>query len=127
MARKLGRRLAAAGLMAASASLAAGGAAHAATGDIFTVAGSAATTFSGDGGPATSAGMVLPSQVAPMPDGGFVVAVEGDNPFAASARVAASRRSPAPACPGSPATAARAMRRSSTARAASPRWPTAAC
>jgi glucose/arabinose dehydrogenase len=78
MARKHGRRLAAAGLMVASASLATGGAAHAATGDIFTVAGSAATTYSGDGGPATAAGLLQPTHVAAMPDGGFVVADSTD-------------------------------------------------
>src|SRR5262249_22886761 len=45
-----------------------------ATGIITTVAGNGTPSYSGDGGPATAAGLYAPSGVAPMPDGGFLIA-----------------------------------------------------
>jgi len=43
-------------------------------GTITTVAGTGVKGFSGDGGPATSAGLNQPHAVAPLPDGGFLIA-----------------------------------------------------
>ena len=46
-------------------------------GTITTVAGSGTPAFSGDGGPATAAGLVAPLGVAPTADGGFLIADAG--------------------------------------------------
>lgn len=48
-------------------------------GTITTVAGNGSTTHSGDNGPATGAGVYHPFSVAPTPDGGFLIAVSGEN------------------------------------------------
>lgn len=48
-------------------------------GSISTVAGSGSTTHSGDDGPAISAGMYHPLGVAAAADGGFLIAVSGNN------------------------------------------------
>src|SRR5215471_8190278 len=50
-----------------------------ATGIITTVAGNGTPSYSGDGGPATAAGLYAPSGVAPMPDGGYVIADTGNS------------------------------------------------
>ncbi len=49
------------------------------TGDIYTVAGTGAQGFSGDGGPATSAGLTVPASVAVDAAGNLVIADYGDN------------------------------------------------
>jgi hypothetical protein len=48
-------------------------------GTITTVAGTGAPGFSGDGGPAIAAQLSLPFAVAPLPDGGFLVADTGND------------------------------------------------
>ncbi len=48
-------------------------------GDIYTVAGTGTQGFSGDGGPATSAGLAVPDSVAVDPAGNLVIADYGDN------------------------------------------------
>src|SRR5262249_51248361 len=45
-----------------------------ATGIITTVAGNGTPSYSGDGGPATAAGLYAPSGVAALPDGGLLIA-----------------------------------------------------
>ena len=50
-----------------------------ATGIITTVAGTGTPSYSGDGGPATAAGLYAPSGVAAMPDGGFLIADTGNS------------------------------------------------
>jgi hypothetical protein len=50
-----------------------------ATGIITTVAGTGTPSYSGDGGPATAAGLFAPSGVAAMPDGGFLIADTGNS------------------------------------------------
>ncbi|MDP8943757.1 MAG: hypothetical protein M3N16_06540, partial [Actinomycetota bacterium] len=50
-----------------------------ADGLISTVAGSAVSGFAGDGGPATSAQLKLPSDVAPTADGGYLIADHDNN------------------------------------------------
>ena len=49
------------------------------TGDIYTVAGTGAQGFSGDGGPATSAGLTVPASVTVDAAGNLVIADYGDN------------------------------------------------
>jgi hypothetical protein len=51
----------------------------AADGTITTVAGSGAPGFSGDGGPAVAAQLYLPFSVAPLPNGGFLIADAGND------------------------------------------------
>jgi hypothetical protein len=48
-------------------------------GTITTVAGDGAPGFAGDGGPATSASLNQPFDVAPLPDGGFLIADVGNH------------------------------------------------
>ena len=48
-------------------------------GDIYTIAGTGAQGFSGDGGPATSAGLAVPDSVAVDAAGNLVIADYGDN------------------------------------------------
>src|SRR5215831_11361096 len=50
-----------------------------ATGIITTVAGNGTPSYSGDGGPATAAGLYAPSGVAALPDGGFLIADTGNS------------------------------------------------
>jgi NHL repeat len=54
-------------------------AAPAATNNIFTVAGTGAAGFGGDGGPASAAALNQPIGVAATPDGGFLIADNGNN------------------------------------------------
>jgi hypothetical protein len=49
------------------------------TGTITTVAGNGTPSHSGDGGPATAAGLYAPSGVAALPDGGFLIADTGNS------------------------------------------------
>ena len=51
--------------------------ATAATNNIFTVAGTGTQGFSGDGGPATAAGLTLPISVSAIPGGGYLIADQG--------------------------------------------------
>ena len=83
-----------------------------ATGIITTVAGNGTPSYSGDGGPATAADIYAPYGVAAMPDGGFLIADTGDYGCGGCSPTGRSPRLPAPARPGSPATAARPPRRS---------------
>lgn len=53
--------------------------AGAATNDISTVAGTGTSGFSGDGGPASAAELNTPISVTPTPDGGFLIADQGNN------------------------------------------------
>jgi Collagen triple helix repeat (20 copies)/NHL repeat len=55
------------------------GAAAAATNNIFTVAGTGAPSFSGDGGLAAAATLNFPVAVAPTPDGGYLIADLGNS------------------------------------------------
>jgi len=55
------------------------GSAFAVPGAISTVAGSGATGFAGDGGPATAAALSGPESVAPTADGGFLIADQNNN------------------------------------------------
>lgn len=48
-------------------------------GTITTVAGDGNRAYGGDGGPATTASLSSPHNVAPVPDGGFLIADEGNN------------------------------------------------
>jgi hypothetical protein len=48
-------------------------------GDIYTVAGTGAQGFSGDGGPATTAGLAVPASVAVAAAGNLIIADYGDN------------------------------------------------
>jgi hypothetical protein len=49
------------------------------TGTITTVAGTGTPSYSGDGGPATGAGLYAPSGVAALPDGGYLIADTGNS------------------------------------------------
>jgi Fibronectin type III domain/NHL repeat len=49
------------------------------TGTITTVAGTGTPSYSGDGGPATEAGLYAPSGVAALPDGGYLIADTGNS------------------------------------------------
>ncbi|MGI8594612.1 MAG: protein kinase domain-containing protein, partial [Solirubrobacteraceae bacterium] len=66
-------------LAAAAVAGAAAPAAEARTHYIFTVAGSGASGFDGDGGPATRAALDLPRGLAWLPRGGFLVAEANNN------------------------------------------------
>jgi hypothetical protein len=48
-------------------------------GKITTVAGNGDRAYGGDGGPATAASLSSPHNIAPLPDGGFLIADEGNN------------------------------------------------
>src|SRR4051812_9323066 len=51
----------------------------AADGTITTIAGNGSTNFTGDGGPATSAALNIPSGAVPLPGGGYLIADTGNH------------------------------------------------
>jgi hypothetical protein len=86
--------------------------AHAATNNIFTVAGTGTLGFTGDGGRATSAAINGPTSVALLPDGGYLFTDNGNNrvrrvlPNGTISTVAGGGGTAGTAADGGPATAA---------------------